>query len=188
MAAPPGTYFEVKGQYCDLNAGYLIKCDCGAVKDLLPQINYEDVADDKVYGAVGGIGDDAGPSAVRLDVSPLAVGRVHYGVGEVEGLADGLQEVDLIAPVVPVFISGSTTFLLWYLWWQLGCVIICQIGIQIRTGGLPFMTYANFLDFFYPLPCRCHKSADVVPFVCFFWYPLPHPLRTSYMEAPKAFL
>ena len=47
---------------------------------------------------------------------------------------------------------------------------------------LPFMTAAKFSDFFTPPPCHCRKSADFVPIVCFLG--TPHPLRTSYMEAP----
>ena len=30
----------------------------------------------------------------------------------------------------------------------------------------------------------CSLIANLVPFVCFLGTPLPHPLRTSYMEAP----
>ena len=106
-------FLLVTEHYC--NTGYLVKRDCG-VEDLLPQVDFEDVTDDKVHGAVGGVRDEAGPSAVGLDVTPLAVGGVHDGVVEVEGPADGSQEVDFVAPVVPVFIRGSTTLLLWYLW------------------------------------------------------------------------
>ena len=45
------------------------------------------------------------------------------------------------------------------------------------------MTSAKFTDFL--TPGHCHKSADFVPFVCFLGTPLPHSLRTSYMEAPQ---
>ena len=42
------------------------------------------------------------------------------------------------------------------------------------------------IGYFYPSPlCHCHKSADFVSFVCSFGTPSPHPLRTSYMEAPQ---
>ena len=57
---------------------------------------------------------------------------------------------------------------------------------QFCPKGLPYMTSAKRSEFFTPPgpPCRYHKSADFVPFVCFLSTP-PHPLRTSYMEAPK---
>ena len=93
---------------------YLVKSR-GAVKDLLPQIDHEDIGDDEVDGAIGGVRHEAGPCSVGLDVPPLSVGRVHYGVVEVEDRADGVEEVDLVAPVVPVFVGGGTAFLLWYL-------------------------------------------------------------------------
>ena len=38
-------------------------------------------------------------------MAPLAVLGVPDGVVEVEDLADGLQEVDLVAPVVPEYIQ-----------------------------------------------------------------------------------
>ena len=65
-----------KLQRCFSN-DHLVKHDRGAVKDLLPQVDDEDVRDDKVDGAVGGEAGEAGPGPVGLDVSPLAVGRVH---------------------------------------------------------------------------------------------------------------
>ena len=52
-----------------------------------------------------------------------------------------------------------------------------------RLRGLPYMMSAKFSDFFTPPPCHCRKSADFVPIVCFLG--TPHPLRTSYMEAPS---
>ena len=55
------------------------------------------------------------PGSVESDVSPLAVRGVHDGVGEVEGRAEGIQEVDLVAPVVPVFQGGHAALILWYL-------------------------------------------------------------------------
>ena len=33
-------------------------------------------------------------------------------------------------------------------------------------------------------PCHVHTSRILVSFICFLGTPLPHPLRTSYMEAP----
>ena len=48
-------------------------------------------------------------------MSPLAVLGVHDGVGEVEGRAEGVQEVDLVAPVVSVFQGGHAALVLWYL-------------------------------------------------------------------------
>ena len=55
----------------------------------------------------------------------------------------------------------------------------------IEQGGFHIcMTsakYSNFLP-----PCHCQKSADFVPFVCFLGTPSPHPLRTSFMEAPPS--
>ena len=47
------------------------------------------------------------------------------------------------------------------------------------------MTSAKCSDF-WTLPCHVQKSADFVSFVCFLGTPFPHPLRTSYMEAPQA--
>ena len=51
--------------------------------------------------------------------------------------------------------------------------------------GASIYDVRKIVRIFYPLPppFHWHKSADFVPFVCF-WGPLPHPLRTSYMEAP----
>ena len=43
------------------------------------------------------------PGSVESDVPPLAVCGVHDGVGEIQSRAEGVQEVDLVAPVVPVF-------------------------------------------------------------------------------------
>ena len=48
------------------------------------------------------------------------------------------------------------------------------------------MTSAKCSDFFTPSPsCHEQKLADFVPFVCILGTHLPHPLRTSYMEAPQ---
>ena len=45
----------------------------------------------------------------------------------------------------------------------------------------------NVRIFFTPSsPCHIQKSADFVPFVCFLGTLSPHPLQTSYMEAPPS--
>ena len=55
------------------------------------------------------------PGSVESDVPPFAVCGVHNGVGEVESRAKGVKEVNLVAPVVPVFQGGDATLVLWYL-------------------------------------------------------------------------
>ena len=58
-----------------------------------------------------------------------------------------------------------------------------EIKSETTKGGLPFMTSAKFSYFLTTFPsCHCHKSDDFVPLVCFLR--TPHPLWTSYMEAP----
>ena len=43
-----------------------------------------------------------------------------------------------------------------------------KLNIIFKVWGLPYMTSAKFSDFMTPSPpCHCHKSADLVPFVCF---------------------
>ena len=69
----------------------------------------------------------------------------------------------------------------WCVWWWVGEIGGLWKILIIR--GLPYMTSAKFSYVLTP-PCHCHKSADFAPFVCFLGTPLPHPLRTSFMEAP----
>ena len=58
-------------------------------------------------------------------------------------------------------------------------------GTSSSPSGASIYDVRKILGFFYPLPPGpCHKSADFVPFLCFLG--TPHPLRTSYMEAPLA--
>ena len=43
----------------------------------------------------------------------------------------------------------------------------------------------KFFSFFDPLPpCQCHKSADFVPFVCFWGTPLPPPIADVIYGSP----
>ena len=55
---------------------------------------------------------------------------------------------------------------------------------RINIGGFHTWRPQNSWIFWPLPPYHCHKSADFVPFVCFLGTPSPHPLRTSYMEAP----
>ena len=56
----------------------------------------------------------------------------------------------------------------------------------ISTRGLPYVTSAKFSDFFLPPPPVVTVTNQLILFLssAFWGQPLPHPLWTSYMEAP----
>ena len=54
-----------------------------------------------------------------------------------------------------------------------------------RSLGLPYMTSAKSSDFLTPSPLVVDRNQLILFLSSAFWDPLyPHPLRTSYMEAP----
>ena len=71
---------------------------------LHPGVDNENVADDKVHPPEGGLRHQPRPGPVGLDVAPLPVGGVADHVVEVQRLGRGLQQFDLVPPVVPVIV------------------------------------------------------------------------------------
>ena len=62
----------------------------------------------------------------------------------------------------------------------------CKCHQQKNAKGRYLYDVRKLIGFFLPQPpCHVQNSRNLVPFVCFMAYPLPHPLRTSYKYAPQ---
>ena len=69
-------------------------------------------------------------------------------------------------------------------------LLVCSLQLfwAVYTSDKGRYTYDVHKIFvlFDPLPpCHVHSSRNLIPFVCFFGTPSPHPLRTSYKYAPQ---
>ena len=97
------------------------------------------------------------------DVIILLVGQVH--------LLHGADRVLATVLVYPLPVSKQHVLHCEITNHTLGSLLtldVCYETFLFHVRRLPYMTSATFSDFLTPsLPCHCHKSADVVPFVCF---------------------